>query len=155
GNYGLSRTYAGRRSYLDVFGAAVRGPITQLPYIANGDLGFRPYGLFGDPNQSGAACCATVKMALRSRGKVLKRSTTGTYGQFGARLHHSGWYNFSVIAKQKAPPGLAPAALSTMVTLSWRAHYDADFPQPEYTLPVSLARFKPQGLDMANDAPAG
>ena len=155
GNYGLSRTYAGRRSYLDVFGAAVRGPIRLLPYIANGDLAFQPDSLFGDPNQSGSGCCATVKMTLRSHGKILKRSTTGTYGQFSARLRHSGWYNFSVSAKQKAPPGSAPAALSTMVTLSWRAHYDADLPQLEYTLPVSLARFEPQGLDMTNDAPPG
>lgn len=155
GNYGWSRTYAGRRSYLDVFGAAVRGPIRLLPYISNGDLAFQPDSLFGDPNQSGSGCCATVKMTLRSHGKVLKRSTTGAYGQFAALLRHSGWYNFSVSAKQKAPPGSAPADLSTMVTLSWRAHYDADLPQLEYTLPVSLARFEPQGLDMTNDAPPG
>jgi hypothetical protein len=148
------RTYASRRSYLDVFGAAVRGPTGNLPVAEHRELYFEPEGLFGDPAQSGAACCATVKVTLRSGTMLVKRSTTQTFREFSARIRQTGWYDLTVDATQKPPSGVAAAPLSTRVVLAWHAYVGRQLLQYG-TLPVSLARFEPQGLDMANDAAPG
>ena len=149
------RTYARQRSYVDVFGGAVRGPIEWLPVVEQRELFYWPNELLGDPNQSGAACCARATVTLKSGAKILKRSTVGTFGQFDAPIRHAGWYDLKVDAKQAPPSSLSDPPLSTRIVLSWHAYVGSLAMQTAGTLPVSLARFQPQGLDMANNAAPG
>ncbi len=148
------RTYGSGQSYLDVFGAAVRGPIEELPAAEQRELFFQPNELFGDPTQSGVECCATVNVTLRVGTTLVKRSTTRAFGQFSARIRRTGWYNLTVDATQRPPSGVAAAPLSTRVVLSWHAYVGRQLLEAG-TLPVSLARFEPQGLDMGNNAAPG
>ena len=149
------RSYARGRSYLDVFGGAVRGPIEFLPTVEQRVVFFQPEDLFGDPNQSGAECCATVSVTLKSGTTIVKRSTTGTFGQFSARIRRTGWYDLTVDAMPKPASGVAAAPpVDPSRSMCWHAHVGSQLVVAG-TLPVSLARFGREARTMANDAAPG
>jgi len=150
------RSYAAGHTYLDTFGAAVRGPTRLLPVMADRDLSFQTVSLFGDPNLSGSECCSVERISLRSGGRLVKRSTLREQGAtFNAPLRHVGWYSLFVSARRQPPPaGVTAAVLSTRITLAWHV----DIPPFEFAnraLPVSLTRFRPIGLSGSNQAAPG
>jgi hypothetical protein len=152
----LSRSYAAGHSYVDTFGAAVRGPTLLLPVMADHELSFPTLSLFGDPNLSGSECCSVDRIYLRSGGRLVKRSTLREQGAyFNVHLMHVGWYSLFVSARRLPPPaGVTAAVLSPRITLAW--HVDIPpFELSNRALPVSLTRFKPIGLSGSNQAVPG
>ncbi|MFC1408756.1 hypothetical protein ACEZCY_05605 [Streptacidiphilus sp. N1-12] len=146
--YTNGRTFKAGHSYGQAFGAAVYGPTSGLPVVANRSLTYNPEQTIGDDHTQ-TNVDTHNKITLSLGGKVLKSQTIttkyGSGGTFSVHLAKAGWY---VLTDSSTRVHAAP--LSSTVTLDWHFHAD---PKHSQVSPGYLTTFNPAGLNSSNSAP--
>jgi hypothetical protein len=159
-SYQLSGLYAADRSYSDVFGGAVAGPITDFPVINGDSLDLDTSRLFADPvaTPTGQPCCDYTQVAFSSGNTVLDQQALTSWSgasEFQATLHAAGWYELNLTSRRSTEQDGAPAGeLSSELTLDWRFRAaPSGSNAAETAVPVTLVQFIPTGLSIRNEAP--
>jgi hypothetical protein len=156
-----TKDLAARHSYTDTFGAAVFGPGSDYPTLDSGQLGYSPQEPFGDPLQRGGGeCCDRSSITLSLNGRTLRHQTmTGRKASrsFSYRLQSAGWYTMRIEASRFVPGRHLPARLlSPSESTTWRFYVGAQYAALDsMPMPVTSTAYRPQGLDLENQAQAG
>ena len=151
-----ARQYRAGRTYSDTYGSAVVGPSGDFPEIEGNIFNFSPQAMFNDPNPLlfGGAFAATNVITLRLRGHVVRKQTWSSSCQtcFQPTLRKAGWYQLSVNSRRSNSGDL----LSPKVSLTWRFHVSPAAPAGNWvSFPVTETVYRPAGLNLLNQAPAG
>ncbi len=153
------RTYKSGKTYSDVYASAGTGPGPQFPLAQGSSIAFDPGNMFSDPLvRAGFDCEGKATVVLKHSGTQLKSQKItfcAKHTVFSAHAGHAGWYNLTVTATRYNPSGTVPAGtLSSSIVQAWHFRY-----APVHghainveAMPVTVAKFEPEGLGSANDA---
>jgi hypothetical protein len=154
-----SRTYKSGKTYSDVYASAVTGPGPQFPVAQGSSITFDPGNMFSDPLvRFGGDCEGKATVVLKHGATLLKKQKITFCGPntvFSKHAAHAGWYNLTATATRYNPTGTVPAGtLSSTVSEAWHFHYAPvqGHPINVEAMPVTVAKFEPAGLGLANDA---
>lgn len=161
---GLVQTVAAGHRYIRTFGRAVRGPGKGVLPFYDSALGdhhnffFSTLSFYHDAAANGDECCSQGTIALRARGKLVKKTSfVGTGRPFLADVRRPGRYTIDISATRQPPgKGVTPAILSTRLHLTWKFKATAqDLGETIVGVPVSVTTFRPARLDLRNEARPG
>ncbi|MEY9838369.1 hypothetical protein [Streptacidiphilus sp. EB103A] len=132
-------------SYSQIFGKAVWGPTSGIPYVSGRAVRFDSSGLINDATggtDGSAGSRGTV--TLTRNGKTVKSQSYSGGAAFSAGINAAGWYNL-VQSGARTTAG----TLSSNVTVNW--HFYAN-PATSQVLPGYTAQLSPAGLGGFNQA---
>lgn len=152
------RTYKSGKTYSDVYASAVTGPGPQFPVAQGSSITFDPGNMFSDPLVRFGGDCEGKATVVLKRGATLLKKQKITFCSlhtvFSAHAAHAGWYNLTATATRYNPTGTVPAGtLSSTVTEAWHFHYAPVHGHPinVEAMPVTVAKFEPEGLGSTNN----